>query len=206
MRRLLVEEREACQIILGKEQVRSQRIQAQQDAIHQLMTSGELWHEDLGMALAGITEMAVSAIGCSRASLWFFSSNRNELLCADLYESGKKAHSNEIIIKASNYPTYLDELRRAGTIAANDAAQDFRTEALNRDYLMPNGISSLVECTIVIAGKMVGIASLEEVGPKRFWYPDEINFCKTMADYGGIALLNHQRQQAKKALQRNYVA
>ena len=91
--------RQAEESLLARDQV----LQKNSLVIGELSRSGNITSGDLEAALREITEAASQALGVQRASVWFYNDERDQILCADLFEVGK-GHSSGVALSATRLP------------------------------------------------------------------------------------------------------
>jgi two-component sensor histidine kinase/ActR/RegA family two-component response regulator len=97
---------------------------------------------------------------------------------------------------------YFRSIEEDRTIAADDARTDERTSEFSRDYLVPLGITSMLDAPIRRAGKLVGVICHEHVGPPRSWTLEDQAFAGSVADFVAMTLDAHERRrtEARQAL------
>jgi|WetSurMetagenome_2_1015567.scaffolds.fasta_scaffold00155_1 two-component system, cell cycle sensor histidine kinase and response regulator CckA len=176
------------------------RVQRQNDAIMRLATDETIATGDMRRIFGLLTETASEAIEVDRASIWLLSEDEENLSCVDLYESGTKTHTQGVILKRADYPNYFMAIRNTRRIIANDARQDPNTMEFRDGYLVPLGITSMLDVGIYLAGKMAGVVCFEHTGIKREWHADEEAFANTVAALAAQALVNMDRKRAEEAM------
>lgn len=155
-----------------------------------LLSQRELYMSDMNRTCARVTEAVVGTIDVARASVWFLDRNRTRIVCADLYERTKRAHSSGTTLDAKDYAPYFAALVTERTIVANDAHTDPRTSCFSKGYLTPLGINSMLDVPIWAEGKMLGVVCCEHIGPSRSWAAEDEEFCSLVAV---IVALAHER-------------
>ena len=163
-----------------------------------VLQSGLLDH-----ALKEITRTTASTLGVSRASVWLLSEDRRVLQCKDLYEASVDRHSAGMELQATAYPAYFQELLSGRAIDAADARTDSRTAEFTDHYLIPLGITAMLDIPIRFKGRLVGILCHEHIGPPRSWMLEEQQFGHTIASLVSLALEAAERLQAERALRKN---
>jgi PAS domain S-box-containing protein len=153
-----------------------QRLDRQSKALAAIAHSPQLLAPDQATVFRAITEMAARTLDVSRVSIWFFSENFTSLRCANLFALGIERHSTAPDLASANYPKYFAALTEGRSIAAHDANEDPRTSEFSQDYLVPQGITSMLDAPIRRAGQLVGVICHEHVGMRRQWTPDEEAF------------------------------
>ena len=69
---------------------------------------------------------------------------------------------------------------------------------LTENYLVPLGITSILDAGIMLEGKLVGVLCLEHIGEKRRWHSDEEVFASTVASMVAQLYANIQRKLAEE--------
>jgi len=154
-------------------------------------------------ALPLVTEVSSKILSVKRCSIWLFSSDRQELICSDLFDSSSSEHIQGAILRAADYPAYFNALYTGRAVDAEDAAEDPRTCEFRDEYLKRFGISSMLDATIRVAGKVVGVVCNEHVGKPRRWTASEIAFATDIADLIAQILVVKEREEALKALRQS---
>lgn len=72
------------------------------------------------------------------------------------FERLKATHSAGVTFQVDDFPEYFAALEQRKTLPAEVALSDPRTSVLADEYLIPLGISSMLEASIFIGGEMVG--------------------------------------------------
>jgi PAS domain-containing protein len=101
------------------------------------------------------------------------------------------------------FPAYILALEQNRALDASDAQNDPRTRELTEGYLVPLGITSMLEATVRMdTGELVGVVCHEHVGPIRQWVLDEKSFAASIADMVTSALTDDRRRRLTAALAR----
>jgi diguanylate cyclase (GGDEF)-like protein len=164
-----------------------------------------LGRDDLSLEamLGELTETACAMVGVDRASVWLLSEDRRSLLCLELFERSAGVHSEGALLEAQRYPRYFEALAGGRAIDAHDALQDARTAEFGDGYLVPLGISSMLDAAIRRDGRVIGVVCLEHVGPRREWQPSDLEFAGALGDQVALVLAAVERrrlqQEADKA-------
>jgi PAS domain S-box-containing protein len=181
-------------------QNRLQRIQKQQAAIIFLATHESLSSGKVEAYSQMATEIIAGVMNVRRTSFWLFSENEQEFICYDLFDLTTREHTSGNIHKVDDYPSYFYNLHTNLVIDASEAYSDPRTCEFREKYLEPLRIVSILDASVRISGKLVGIICFEHVGEPRKWLDDEITFASQVADQFAGVLLNKERKLSEKAL------
>ncbi len=174
--------------------------QRQYDAIVGLVTNESVLKKCFPAAARVITETAAEAIEVERASVWLLSDDRTKLRCVDLFQRTSAEHSEDAILAARDYPRYFDALATSRAVAAHDVRTDPRISEFTKHYLVPRGITSMLDAPIRVSGEIVGVVCYEHVGPARQWTDDEVSFAAQLADQAAQALVSEERDSAEHLL------
>lgn len=183
--------------------MREERMVRQNEALVRLARSEKLASGQWLEVLREVTEAASWALETERTSVWLYHGQPSLLRCASLFERGPQRHSSGAELAAADYPAYFAALREEHTIAAHDARTDARTREFTDNYLVPLGITSMLDAPIRAGGTIAGVICHEHVGPVRRWEVDEQNFAASMADLLSLALETGERKKAEAELRRS---
>lgn len=147
-----------------------------------------------------VTETAATTLNIERVGVWLLVDRRRTLRCVDLFERSKATHSAGVTFRVDDFPEYFAALERRKTLPAEVALSDPRTSALADAYLVPLGISSVLDASIYIGGEVVGIVSHEHTGPPREWSSEERDFAGSMADLLAKKMRAAEMEEARAAL------
>ncbi len=176
------------------------RVRKQNAVLVDLTRRASIHSGDLNQALSEVTEAAAPTLEVERVGIWFFTADRRALRCANVYEQSAREHSSGTELTAAGYPVYFKALETERTITAHDARLDPRTGAFNDAYLVPLGITSMLDAPIRRLGQMIGVVCFEHVGPQRHWTTEDEAFASSIADLVAMAVDATDRRQAQEAL------
>ena len=176
------------------------QLQKQKSALIDLAKNKALNQGDLTKALKEITETASRTLEVARSSVWLYDRTKSKIECLDLFDSALNQHSDGWELAAADYPVYFQALQEERAIAAFDAQKDFRTREFVESYLIPLGITSMLDTPIQIGGQTAGVLCLEHVGMPRFWTIEEQSFAVSLADSVTFAMEARERQRAEEGL------
>lgn len=171
-----------------------------QTGLSELAESPQVYGGNLPEAFQVITRVAAAFLQVERVSIWFFAQNRSAIHCVNLYQLTTHTHSHGLALAADTYPQYFQELATERIVAAHDAQQDSRTAEFTKDYLVPIGITSMLDVPIRSEGKMIGVICHEHVGPRRQWTLEEQHFAVSVANTVALAIQAADRRKAEQAL------
>ena len=171
-----------------------------QIGLSELAQNPQVYGGDLREACRAITRVAAACLLVERVSIWFFTENRSAIQCIDLYQQTPQEHSQGSALAATTYPRYFQELDTERIVAADNAQTDPRTAEFADGYLVPLGITSMLDVPIRCLGKMMGVMCHEHVGPMRHWTLEEQHFAASVANTVALAIEAADRRKAEQAL------
>jgi CheY-like chemotaxis protein len=116
-----------------------------------------------------------------------FHADRSRLRAAHTYELSLDQHSSGAELRRADAPEYVAALERGEEVAIEDVASDSRLTGLLQSYLIPLGISSMLEVPIQARGEVVALLRHEHVGMPRSWSADERSFARSAAQFAALA-------------------
>ncbi len=176
------------------------RVQA---GLLELATNADIYRGQRTEAFQVISRVAAQSLLVARASIWFFTEERSAIRCADLYEEQTDRHSSGIELPAASFPRYFVELATENVIAADEARTDSRTSEFTDSYLVPLGITSMLDVPIRSDGKMIGIICHEHIGSSRQWKLEEVQFATSVANTVSLVLEAADRRKAEIETERS---
>ncbi|MEZ4451637.1 MAG: ATP-binding protein [Nannocystaceae bacterium] len=145
-------------------------------------------------------EMVRAGLGVARAGIWEYLPDRSGIRCVRLIDDASGAEVEGLILTRDTYPHYFSALDTERAIVADDACEHPSTSEFKVGYLVPLGITSMLDVPIRHRGAMVGIVCCEHVGPARRWRAEEASFAASIADLIGRAITANAQVQTELAL------
>lgn len=119
--------------------------------------------EEAGLSRA--TESAAAACAAKRVAIWRLSRDGRTLICEDCFDSTVNDHTVGLALHRDEMPNLFAALAKGEAIDTAEAGRDRRTSELFASYLQPLEISSVYITPIVMAGRLMGMMSIED--PQR---------------------------------------
>ncbi|MBN1913127.1 MAG: PAS domain S-box protein [Candidatus Omnitrophica bacterium] len=160
--------------------------------------------QSASLTMQAITEASSKALGVDRVSVWFLNDGDSKISCDDIYFLGQNIHDKGTEFDLKECPAYLKALEESRCIAANNALEDARTVEFKDSYLVPYGISSMLDASIRRGGKLVGVLCHEHCGNNREWVSEEQDFATSVADLISLQLETTERKRAEEELKGAY--
>ncbi len=172
----------------------------QRAAIAELTLDEAVIAGDLASAFTRLVQVMAATVQVARASIWMLSDDETRLDCQVLFQTASESFSRGQVLQTADFPIYFQAIRTASRIYVYDAQTDPRTSELTTDYLVPLGITSMLDAGIVNNGHLVGVICLEHIGARRQWFSDEEAFASTVATLASQILTNAERRKTLDAL------
>jgi len=157
---------------------------------------------DLESSFNKITEIDSKTLDVERVGIWLYSENHTEITCEDLYKKKDNSHEKGLRLYYGMYPDYFMALEGSRILAADDARIDPRTSEFTESYLIPFGITSMMDVPVRLHGEVVAIVCHEHTGVKRNWIPEEQEFAASVAHIVSLALETAERLKAEAEIRR----
>jgi PAS domain S-box-containing protein len=145
-----------------------------------------------------ITESLVEGLNIDRASYWKIEDEK--LKCVNLYDNDAKAHLHHIDIDQRDLPIYFQALADGIAIVADDVMTNQYTQELKENYLIPLGITDMLDLPIRENGQVTGVLCCEHRDKPRVWNESDLAFAKSVADILALMLENFYSYEIEKKL------
>jgi len=176
------------------------RLRTQNTTLVELARSNSLYKGDLKAAVTQTAEAAGRSLNVERTSVWLYTDDRSKIHCHNLYELSSNRHTDGVELAVADLPSYCAALEEGRAIAAHDAHTDPRTTEFSAAYLIPLGITSMLDAPIRVGAEVVGVVCHEHVGQARHWTPDEEYFAGSIADLVSLAIEACERKRKEVEL------
>ncbi|MBC7641410.1 MAG: PAS domain S-box protein [Flavobacterium sp.] len=127
-----------------------------------------------------ITESAVEGLNIDRASFWKIEGEK--LVCENLYDRNENAHIRQNDLWKRDFPIYFKALSDGIAIVADDAKTNQYTSEFKDNYLIPLGITDMLDLPIRENGKVIGVLCCEHKDNPRTWSSSDFAFARSIAD------------------------
>ncbi len=168
--------------------LREEQLRKHNTALVDIVRKTAALGDDPSLAFREIVTTASHILNCERASIWLLSHDRSLLRCRALFELSANRYSEGRELPVSTFPSYFEALQHDRALVAHDAQTDPRTREIADSYLVPLGITSLLDAPIRHGHHLIGILSHEHVGSPRAWSIEEENFASSLADQISLIL------------------
>jgi PAS domain S-box-containing protein len=181
-----------------------ERLKRQTETLSFLTTHKAIGTGELEKANMLITEASAKTLNVERCSVWLLSADKEKLVCLNLFQASENKHSQGVELKLEDYPKYFNTLLKKAVVSASDAINDISTKEFTNNYLIPLGITSMLDAIIFDEKGIAGVVCFEHIGKKRNWTTDEENFAKIIASLFMRTYAIYDRQNSElNLLQKN---
>lgn len=179
------------------------RLRASTAELLQLARSPSFRGNDLDAALRDITAAAVRGLNVARCGVWLFDDAHRELRQVVQLDTRSAEHTSGQTLSVEAHRAYFESLETDRLIAVAQAQDDPRTSSFNDDYCVQLGVTSTIDVGLRLRGEMVGLLSLEHVGPPRAWTASEEALASALGDTVSLALEAAERSRIESALRQS---
>lgn len=130
----------------------------------------------------------IKQIGSTRASIWYFNEYKDSLTCEALFDARTEEFSSGFVLHAEDYPQYFAAMVNGDTISAIDAVSHPLTASFAESYFDPLDIKSLLDVSIIVKGKVVGVICCENCETRKIWNNEDIEYLNTVASMLSLAM------------------
>jgi signal transduction histidine kinase len=155
-------------------------------------------HGRLEDVLGTITETAAQTLGVARVNIWLYDESRRQINCIEAFDRATNLHERGAVLVAEQYPSYFAALDRLRSVTAMDVVSDPRTRELLESYLVPHGITWMLDVPILRSGHVIGVVCHEHVGPPRSFPSWERAFAGSIGDLVSLALETERRVEVEQ--------
>jgi signal transduction histidine kinase len=164
--------------------------------------------DDLRRAMATATRVSAATLGVTRVGIWALGDGGRTLRSVHQHreDGAAGASPTQLELPLDRWPAYGDAVRSRRVVAAEDARTDPRTRELGDEYLVPHGVTAMLDVPLFLGGDVWGIVCHEHVGGPRAWTPREMDFGVSVADMlsalleQSMRLATEERLRAREAL------
>lgn len=180
------------------------RLQLYTELIGKIIELDAQFHSDTAAGMKATTELLAKRLGIERVSVWKYQRAESCLECFDLFDNVSGKHANGCTLKEKYFRTEMGYLKNSRYVDAGDAANDFRTQGFREAYLLPQGVTAMLACSIVSGDRnLLGMICFERSDGPYEWLDDEISFGCQIADHISLTIMNRDRLSLVNALQQS---
>ncbi|HIH04489.1 MAG TPA: PAS domain S-box protein, partial [Methanoregulaceae archaeon] len=152
-------------------------------------------------ALREMTETAAEQLAAAQVSIWLFDETHSVLRCCDEYDRAHRRHADGFEIVVGDCPLYFGALKRERALVVDDVLAHPDVRELLDEYLLPAGITSMLDAPVRLGGEVIGVVCSEHIGPPRTWTTFEQEFASSLADMVALVCGRDERRRARRELE-----
>jgi signal transduction histidine kinase/ActR/RegA family two-component response regulator len=189
--------------VAQSEKMKAEEFLGQQQAILKLNSS--INHLEFDDIIKETIAHGAETINCERVGIWLYDEDGISIVANYVYELSSGNYTEGGRIYEKDHPGYFNHLKKDILFIADDAIAHNATADFAADYLIPHGITSVMDVPIRSAEKIIGIVGFEHVGVKREWTINEQVFARSIADIIAITFERIERSKAEAELKKSQV-
>ena len=148
-----------------------------------------------------ILTAAIDGLQIKRAGIWLLTEDKQAIRSEMLIDGDSCMFDCDLQLVRSDYPHYFASLDCERAVVINNTCTNKSTTEFRANYLIPFGITSMLDAPIRHRGEILGIICCEHQGEMREWTTEEITFASALADTYGRAISAAQRNEYEQQLQ-----
>jgi len=139
---------------------------------------------DLKRAMLTAARVSATTLGVTRVGVWSLSEDRTTLRRVALHDLRRpdEQSAEDLELPLADWPSYRAALSSRRVVATDDALTDLRTSQLAESYLLPHGVTSMMDAPLFLRGEVWGVVCHEHTGAPRSWSDREVAFAVSVAD------------------------
>ncbi|HYP77854.1 MAG TPA: GAF domain-containing sensor histidine kinase [Polyangiaceae bacterium] len=139
---------------------------------------------DLKRAMLTAARVSATTLGVTRVGVWSLSEDRSTLRRVALHDLRRPDNqtTEDLELPLADWPSYRTALSSGRVVATDNALTDLRTAQLADSYLVPHGVTSMMDAPLFLKGEVWGVVCHEHTGAPRIWTEREIAFAVSVAD------------------------
>ena len=156
--------------------------------------------ESIDHKLKIILELTSKTLAVCRASYWEY--DPEKISCVYLYEfsNEKFSFSSGIQLTRNSYPIYFSTIENKAQVVASNVHTNNICAELCKDYILDNGIKSLLDTPVFLNGVLKGIICFETTKIIKQWDNEDINFARSVSDIIAIGFESKIRLDVQEKL------
>ena len=164
-----------------------------------LQMSNMNW-EDLHSIYRKLSLLVSLTLNVERVSIWNISHDRSKAVCQCMYALSSDSYSDGQIIYRVESPRYFEAIDSKSIIAIDDVMISEDVSDLLHSYLIPSGISSMMDVFVRTEEIPIGIICLEHTGIQRSWTIEEQEFASSLANQLSLGMEKTRRKHIEDQL------
>lgn len=169
--------------------------------IETLSKSRKIRDGHIGEAIYEILESSSRAVQTTRVNAWVFDEEKTKIQCIGNYDARENKLVHQESLPRIAMPKYFKLFETEKIIITPDTSKENKTDEMDKTYLIPNDIQSLMDIPVRIEGDMIGVICFENVGAPREWNLMEQKYGLVAAQMLSLTIESYNKQKAKNDLE-----
>jgi ammonium transporter len=176
------------------------RMQRHNQALAALTALHQQYDNNLGGLVAAIAAAAMDTLRLRAVTVW---RRQPESTVYELFgESSQSANAQARPLQLSPNGPLGMLLRDERVVSLADAQADPRAQEIRDTYLVPRDVRAMLAVQLRLGGREWGLVSFEFSGGKREWFPEELVFAASVADFVAMGIEASERGRAEDEVRR----
>ncbi len=132
--------------------------------INSLSKIHTLKRHDIDAMMIEFAKRILVTLRIERMSVWLFNKKKDAVISMGEYDLSNASFVKDSILHKNKYPHYFKSINENEILLVPNIYKNQCTIELSEDYSLPNGIISLMDIPLRIAGELIGVMCFEKKG------------------------------------------
>ncbi len=155
-------------------------------------------YENFEAFLNNLLKIIAQKVDINRISYWEYQGD--SIKCIKLYTASKDSFEGGFVLYKKDFPVYFKVIESENQVVASDVYKSYQTTEFHNDYFPKNGILSMLDTSIFLNGKLIGVLCFESNTKPKEWDSEDINFSRSIADFIAVSIETNYRLITEKKL------
>jgi PAS domain S-box-containing protein len=174
------------QNLLDDEKMRNVFKESNSKKLAELTKNNDIQAGHWDRALEILASAIANQLQTGRCGIWLYD-GVGRLTAEKVFARDRNKFESGEELTSGDYPSYFAELRKERELVVNDAHANPATREMTAGYLRSHNIQSKADVPVFSEGKIVAVIMAEQVGERKEWNEDHLNFLKACADLTSVA-------------------
>ncbi len=163
--------------------------------INSLSKIHTLKRNDIDAMMIEFAKRILVTLHIERMSVWLFNKKKDAVISIGEYDLPNAQFNKESILQKNKYPLYFKAISENEILLVPNIYKNSSTIELSANYSLPNGIISLMDIPLRIAGELVGVMCFEKKGSveRNFTKNEQVFALSTAAVFASTLEARYRR-------------
>jgi diguanylate cyclase (GGDEF)-like protein len=147
-----------------------------------------------------LLEVLSTTLDVDRVGLWIFDDAGTAIQCKHQYQRSPPQGPPVTILRRNEYPSYFAAVSRQLTLAIPDVRTELCLQELLNGYLLPLGITAMLDVPVRAFGRFIGILCHEHIQGRREWTVEDQHFAAGVATQVALAFERDRVRRTQEKL------